>query len=108
MFHLPIASEYTSQVQETTVDEITQKVSTEINPDAEAASSEEEHTNGLIADLAWILLLGAVVTLLFKKMKQPVVLGYILAGFLARPKFEYLPSLSTLDKRNSLPSCWRC
>lgn len=97
MFHLPIASEYTSQVQETTVDEITQKVSTEINPDAEAASSEEEHTNGLIADLAWILLLGAVVTLLFKKMKQPVVLGYILAGFLASPKFEYLPSISNLE-----------
>ena len=55
------------------------------------------HTDGLIADLAWILLLGAFVTLLFKKMKQPVVLGYILAGFLASPKFEYLPSISNLD-----------
>ncbi|MDE6339010.1 MAG: cation:proton antiporter, partial [Muribaculaceae bacterium] len=55
------------------------------------------HTDGLIADLAWILLLGAIVTLLFKKLKQPVVLGYILAGFLASPKFEYLPSISNLD-----------
>ena len=36
-------------------------------------------------------------TLLFKKMKQPVVLGYILAGFLASPKFAYLPSISNLD-----------
>jgi CPA2 family monovalent cation:H+ antiporter-2 len=58
---------------------------------------EEDHTNGLIGDLAWILLLGAVVTLLFKKMKQPVVLGYILAGFLASPKFTYLPSISNLE-----------
>lgn len=56
-----------------------------------------EHTNGLIADLAWVLLLGAIVTLLFKKMRQPVVLGYILAGFLASPKFTYLPSISNLE-----------
>ncbi len=54
-------------------------------------------THGLIADLAWILFLGAIVTLLFKKLKQPVVLGYILAGFLASPKFEYLPSISNLE-----------
>ena len=54
-------------------------------------------TNGLIGDLAWILLLGAIVTLLFKKLKQPVILGYILAGFLASPKFEYLPSISNLE-----------
>lgn len=63
---------------------------------ATAAEKEEDHSNGLIADLAWILLLGAVVTLLFKKLKQPVVLGYILAGFLASPNFEYLPSISSL------------
>ena len=55
------------------------------------------HTDGLIADLAWILFLGAFVTILFKKLKQPVVLGYILAGFLASPKFEYLPSISNLE-----------
>ncbi|MDE6400426.1 MAG: cation:proton antiporter, partial [Muribaculaceae bacterium] len=50
-----------------------------------------------IGDLAWILLLGAVVTLLFKKLRQPVVLGYILAGFLASPKFVYLPSITNLE-----------
>lgn len=55
------------------------------------------NTNALIADLAWILLLGSVVTLLFKKLRQPVVLGYILAGFLASPKFTWLPSISNLD-----------
>ena len=58
------------------------------------------HTELLIRDLAWILLLGALVTLLFKKLKQPVVLGYIIAGFLASPKFEYLPSISNLDNIN--------
>ncbi|MDE5957791.1 MAG: cation:proton antiporter, partial [Muribaculaceae bacterium] len=55
------------------------------------------NTNTLITDLAWVLLLGSVVTLLFKKLRQPVVLGYILAGFLASPKFTYLPSITNLD-----------
>lgn len=49
----------------------------------------------LITDLAFILLLGAIVTILFKWIKQPVVLGYIVAGFLASPNFEYLPSVNT-------------
>lgn len=50
---------------------------------------------GLISDLAFILLLGAAVTVLFKWIKQPVVLGYIVAGFLASPHFRYLPSVTT-------------
>jgi len=49
----------------------------------------------LISDLAFLLILGAVVTILFKWIKQPVVLGYIVAGFLASPHFEYLPSVTT-------------
>lgn len=49
----------------------------------------------LISDLAYIMLLAAAVTLLFKWIKQPVVLGYIVAGFLASPNFEPLPSLTT-------------
>ncbi|MBO4945796.1 MAG: cation:proton antiporter, partial [Muribaculaceae bacterium] len=60
---------------------------------AEAAS--EIHIEGLISDLAFILLLGAVTTVLFKWLKQPVVLGYIVAGFLASPNFTYLPSVTT-------------
>ena len=51
----------------------------------------------LISDLAFILLLGAVVTVLFKWLKQPVVLGYIVAGFLASPHFTYLPSVTTAE-----------
>ncbi|MCH5241606.1 MAG: cation:proton antiporter [Muribaculaceae bacterium] len=70
---------------------------TEINDEAPAETDKEAINNGLIADLALILLLGAVVTLLFKKLKQPVVLGYILAGFLASPNFTYLPTISNLE-----------
>ena len=36
----------------------------------------------LIADLALILICAGVMTLLFKKLKQPLVLGYVVAGFL--------------------------
>lgn len=55
----------------------------------------ELNVESLISDLAFILILGAVVTVLFKWIKQPVVLGYIVAGFLASPHFEYLPSVTT-------------
>ena len=47
----------------------------------------------LIVDLALILVLGAVATVLFKKLKQPVVLGYIVAGFIASPHFKLFPSV---------------
>ncbi len=95
-FSLPVANAFESFAQQTTT-QLEQKVFTEINPSDNSSSSEENHTNGLIADLAWVLLLGAIVTLVFKKLKQPVVLGYILAGFIAGPKFAYLPSISSLE-----------
>lgn len=53
------------------------------------------NVEGLISDLAFILLLGAFVTVFFKFIKQPVVLGYIVAGFLASPNFHYLPSVTS-------------
>lgn len=95
MLTLPISKEIESAA-EPTVTDINAQTFTEINGSADNAI-EEDHTNGLIGDLAWILLLGAIVTLLFKKLRQPVVLGYILAGFLASPKFVYLPSISNLE-----------
>ncbi|MBD5318679.1 MAG: sodium:proton antiporter [Bacteroides sp.] len=64
---------------------------------AAAAATETFNVEGLISDLAFILILGAITTLLFKWLKQPVVLGYIVAGFLASPHFEYLPSVTTED-----------
>lgn len=50
--------------------------------------------NSLISDLALILMLGAVATIVFKMLKQPIVLGYIVAGFLASPHFSLLPSVA--------------
>lgn len=52
---------------------------------------------GLITDLALILMLGAIATVVFKKLKQPVVLGYIVAGFLASPHFSLVPSVVNED-----------
>ena len=54
----------------------------------------EEAINSLIGDLALILMLGAVTTVLFKWLKQPVVLGYIVAGFIASPHFDLFPSVT--------------
>lgn len=96
MITLPVSAGLDVSSQET-VTQIETATYTEINGENSHTNEKEDHTNGLIGDLAWILLLGAIVTLLFKKLKQPVVLGYILAGFLASPKFEYLPSISSLD-----------
>ncbi|MBR4238206.1 MAG: cation:proton antiporter [Prevotella sp.] len=50
----------------------------------------------LIADLALILICAGAMTLLFKRLKQPVVLGYIVAGFLASPNMSYMPSVTDL------------
>ena len=50
----------------------------------------------LIADLALILICAGAMTLLFKRLKQPVVLGYIVAGFIASPNMPYMPSVTDL------------
>ena len=51
------------------------------------------HLDNLISDLALILIVAAFVTIVFKKLKLPVVLGYIAAGFLISPNFSYLPTV---------------
>ena len=50
----------------------------------------------LIQDLALILVVAGLVTLLFKKLRQPLVLGYIVAGFLVSPHMPYV--MSVVDK----------
>ena len=50
----------------------------------------------LIADLALILICAGAMTLLFKRLKQPVVLGYIVAGFLTSPNMPYMPSVTDM------------
>ncbi|GAB3262131.1 cation:proton antiporter [Larkinella harenae] len=52
------------------------------------------HLPHLIIDLAIILGAAAITTLLFKWLKQPLVLGYILAGVLVGPKFSLFPTIS--------------
>ena len=39
----------------------------------------------LISDLAVILIAAGIITLVFKWLKQPVVLGYIVAGIIEWP-----------------------
>lgn len=47
----------------------------------------------MIDDLALILIVAGLVTLVFKKLKQPLVLGYIVAGFLVSPHMPYTMSV---------------
>lgn len=55
------------------------------------------HLPNLIVDLALILIAGSVVVLLFKRLKQPLVLGYIIAGFLVGPHFNLLPTVADME-----------
>ena len=48
----------------------------------------------LIEDLALILIVAGIVTLVFKKLKQPLVLGYVVAGFLVSPHMPYTASVA--------------
>lgn len=52
----------------------------------------------LVKDLALILIVAGVVTLVFKRLKQPLVLGYIVAGFLVSTNMPY--TMSVIDKGN--------
>ena len=47
----------------------------------------------LITDLALILVVAGIVTIVFKRLKQPLVLGYVVAGFLVSPHMPYTPSV---------------
>lgn len=51
------------------------------------------HLAPLIADLALILICAGIMTLIFKRLKQPLVLGYIVAGFIASPHMPFTPSV---------------
>lgn len=51
------------------------------------------HLPDLIQDLGLILIYAAVMTLIFKRLRQPVVLGYLVAGFLVGPHMPFFPSV---------------
>jgi len=54
------------------------------------------HVPQLIIDLSLILTMAGVITLIFKKLKQPIVLGYILAGLLVGPNFSLFPTITDI------------
>ncbi len=54
-------------------------------------------TPSLISDLAVILIIAGLVTILFKKLRQPVVLGYIVAGLLAGPAIKAFPTVTDME-----------
>ena len=58
------------------------------------------HLPILIADLGLILAAAGVITLLFKKIKQPLVLGYILAGVVVGPHLDFFPTITDYKSIN--------
>ncbi len=52
------------------------------------------HLPTIITDLAMILLVAGVTTIVFKKLNQPLVLGYIIAGFITGPNFSFFPTIT--------------
>ena len=54
--------------------------------------------HALMIDLTLITIYAGITTLIFKKLKQPIVLGYILAGIFAGPFFNFVPTVT--DKEN--------
>lgn len=54
----------------------------------------------LVADLAVILIAAGVFTIISKALKQPVILGYIIAGFLVSPHLGLLPAISSIESVN--------
>ena len=63
---------------------------------AETVATVSHHLQPLISDLGLILMTAAVAVLLFKKIKQPLVLGYLIAGFLAGNHFDFFPSVKDI------------
>ena len=64
-----------------------------MNEIEKTATEASHHLYPLISDLGLILMTAAVALLLFKKIRQPLVLGYLIAGFLAGPHFTLFPSV---------------
>lgn len=60
------------------------------------------HLPKLVEDLALILIAAAFTTLLFRKIKQPLILGYIIAGFLVGPYLSLTPSVVDAENIKNL------
>ena len=55
------------------------------------------HLPNLISDLGLILVTAAIAVLIFRILKQPLVLGYLVAGFLAGNKFGFFPTVKDMN-----------
>lgn len=55
------------------------------------------HLPHLIIDLSLVLGAASITTLIFKKLRQPLVLGYIIAGVLVGPHFQFFPSVVEVE-----------
>ncbi|MBE0391230.1 cation:proton antiporter [Flavobacterium sp. PL002] len=63
---------------------------------AATVAEASTHLEPLITDLGLILMTAGIAVLLFKKLKQPLVLGYLIAGFLAGTHFDLFPSVTDI------------
>ena len=59
------------------------------------------HLPTIITDLSMILLVAGITTFLFKKINQPLVLGYIVAGFITGPNFNFFPTIADSTNINA-------
>ena len=60
------------------------------------------HTiHALIIDLTLITIYAGITTLICKKLKQPIVLGYVLAGIFAGPYFDWPVRFSIFCRRSA-------
>jgi monovalent cation:H+ antiporter-2, CPA2 family len=55
-----------------------------------------QHLEPLITDLGLILMTAGIAVLIFRQLKQPLVLGYLIAGFLAGNHFDFFPSIKDI------------
>jgi CPA2 family monovalent cation:H+ antiporter-2 len=51
------------------------------------------HIPPLLRDLAYILITAGFASVLFRKLRQPIAIGYLIAGFLVGPNFSFSPSV---------------
>jgi CPA2 family monovalent cation:H+ antiporter-2 len=63
---------------------------------AEKVAEISQHLQPLISDLGLILMTAGIAVLIFRKLKQPLVLGYLIAGFLAGNHFDFFPSVKEI------------
>ena len=58
------------------------------------------HLPSIISDLAFILIIAGIITIIFKWLNQPLVLGYIVAGFLTGPHSSFFPTVTDAENIN--------